>query len=85
MTKQTTDPNMATEHSESSDPNTTKDKRLYKFIPNQRRLKFIDMIYNHQATIKEAAIKCAIPYENAKVLNRLFKKEGRILRKNKLL
>lgn len=59
-------------------------KRLYTFISDDQLEVFIDLIYKGKKSIKQAARATNIPYENAKVLNRLFQKEGRVYRINSI-
>ena len=52
-------------------------KRVYKFITDLQRQQFLDCMLQPRTTIKQAALNCNIPYENAKLINRVYNNEGR--------
>jgi transposase len=49
-------------------------------VSDQQRMLFIDLVQNKQMLIREAAEITNIGYENAKVINRVFKQDGRNIR-----
>lgn len=56
-------------------------KRNYKKITDTKREELLGYIHNDGMTIKIAAIKAGIEYENAKAINRVYVKQGRTLKK----
>ena len=53
-------------------------KRKYDRISDEQRKNLIELISEHGESIKKAAIKLNISYDNAKAINRVFRKETRI-------
>ena len=53
-------------------------------MTDEERRQLLEFIYNEKMSIVDAAKIVNIPYENAKVINQLFIKEGRVCRKYKL-
>ena len=68
----------------SEQPSARPKKREYQFIDDDTKISFLDLVWKHGWTIKEAARRLGIPYENAKLINRSFRAEGRILRVNRV-
>lgn len=56
-------------------------KRRYARVSNEQRDYFLDMVHNKQIKLKRAAQLANIGYENAKAINKVFRKEGRNHRK----
>ena len=54
--------------------------KKYKYIPDEDRERLIHLVHTEGETIKKAAEMCNIPYENAKVINKVFVDEGRTLK-----
>ena len=52
--------------------------KKYKYICDEARQRLIYLIHTEQMNIKNAAEICDIPYENAKVINKVFIDEGRV-------
>ena len=48
-----------------------------KYIPDEDRERLIHLVHTEGETIKKAAEMCNIPYENAKLIHRIFLREGR--------
>lgn len=59
-------------------------RRRYTFITDTQRLKFLSLLQHTQMTIKQASTLCEIPYENAKLINKIYNEDGRLYRMNKI-
>ena len=51
--------------------------KKYVTVPNEKRREIIDMIYNQQMTIAEAAKAAGVFYATAKAINNVYAVEGR--------
>ena len=58
-------------------------KRQYKKVSDSKREQLIECIRQRDITIKEAAEACGINYENAKAIARVFRKEKRVIKRNR--
>ena len=56
-------------------------KRRYARVSNQQRDYFLELVHDKQTKLKKAAQLADIGYENAKAINRIYRKEGRNHRK----
>ena len=54
----------------------------YQQVPNSDRLFLLDLIHRQGMMINKAARRCNIPYENAKLINKIYMAEGRKARLN---
>ena len=52
-------------------------KRRYEKITNDKRKSLIDYVQTNGYKIKQAALELDIPYENAKAIFRVYRKEQR--------
>lgn len=55
-------------------------KRVYQFISDTQRKELLALLEDPAISIKQASRLCNIPYENAKLINRVYKNEGRTKR-----
>ena len=51
--------------------------KSYIVVSNEKRQELIDLISTKGMRICDAARACQISYENAKVINQVYRKEGR--------
>ena len=56
-------------------------KRRYARVSNEQRDYFLDMVHVKKIKLKVAANLADICYENAKAINKVYRKEGRNHRK----
>ena len=67
-----------------SSPNTSNNRsaiqreRGYNNVTDELRLQLIELMKEEQITCRAAAQRLRIPYNTAKVINRVYRKEGRI-------
>ena len=54
-----------------------KPKSRYQFVTDRERCHLIDLVEAKSMTVKSAAKIAKIPYENAKAIVRVYRKEGR--------
>jgi len=57
-------------------------RKKYFLTNDNMRLKLIDLVQNHNISIKQAAQFLSLNYSTANSIIRLYKKEGRIIKKN---
>ena len=55
-------------------------KYKYKRVNDEVRLKFLRLVHVENYNMKDAAKELDIGYENAKIINRKYKQEGRLTR-----
>lgn len=53
------------------------ESKQYQYISNEQRRRLIDHIHTYKLSISKASKIVGIPYENAKVINAIYVKEGR--------
>ena len=58
-------------------------RRDYEIVPNEKRYKFLQLVEQGDLSIKKAADRCGIKYENAKVIVRNYRALGIIDRRKK--
>jgi len=56
--------------------------KRYNLLTNKQRLDLIRLVHQEGLTIKEAAKMLAIPYPNAKAVNKTFEREQRTKKKH---
>jgi transposase len=56
---------------------TQKKKSKYRLVSDELRQKLLSMVHDEQYTLKEAAKILNIGYENAKIINRAYRQDGR--------
>ena len=56
-------------------------RRHYQSISNDKRVELIRLVHEEKRSVKDAAKMLEIPYENAKAINKVYKREGRVEKK----
>ena len=59
---------------------STPGKRIYKLINDEQRAHFLELVNIQKLNIKQAATLANIGYENAKIINKIYKEDGRDFR-----
>lgn len=59
------------------------ERRDYKHVPDEKRYHFLKLVEFEELSIKKAATKTGINYENAKVILRNYRVQGIIKRRGK--
>ena len=59
--------------------------RKYNTTSNKQRYQFIKLIDGQDYSIKEAADMVGINYENAKVIQRIYRSQGRVAKRSKVI
>lgn len=60
------------------------DKKHYYNVTNEQRERFVHLLDTTSMRICDAARRCDIPYENAKVINKIYKRQGRVHRRYRI-